>query len=94
MSNETFERGSIVAKHGKEPDYVFFLMKGIVYNETTERYQEAGQTVNMDCVFQKTLISQHCIANTEVQCLRFEAATFLKICEQFPDIQEDVTQTL
>ena len=94
LSNETFEKNSVVAKLGKEPDSVFFIMKGIVYNETTERYYKAGQHVNMDCVFQKTLITQHCIANTEVLCLKCNAATFLKICEQFPDIQEDVKKFL
>lgn len=30
------------------------------------------------------------IANTDIAVFRYEKETFLKICEQFPDINEDI----
>jgi len=65
-------------------------MNGIVFNRTTKRYLEAGQMINHDCVIQKTIILEDCVAETDVSALKYDRETFQMILDQFPDINEDM----
>lgn len=65
-------------------------MNGVVHNQTTDRYFEAGQMINHDCITEKTLITQDCVAETDVSVLKYDRDTFQLIIDQFPDINEDL----
>lgn len=75
---------------GSSPEYVYFIMNGIVMNQETQRYFESGQMINHDTIFQKQSCKNNLVAHTEVAVFKYEKETFLKICETFPDISEDI----
>jgi len=90
LSAEKITQGTFVAKAGSSPEYVYFIMNGIVMNTTTNRYYESGQILNHDCIVRKTSVQHNYIAHTDIAVFRYDKETFLKICEQFPDFDEDV----
>jgi hypothetical protein len=42
LKSDRFVKDDIIAKKGNTPDFVFFIMNGVVHNQTTNRYFEAG----------------------------------------------------
>ena len=64
LQSQKFNEGDIISKIGNKPEQVFFIMAGVVYNATTDRYFEAGQMINHDALFQKTLITSDYYAET------------------------------
>mmetsp|Transcript_5915 Transcript_5915/g.10087 ORF Transcript_5915/g.10087 Transcript_5915/m.10087 type:complete len:219 (+) Transcript_5915:144-800(+) len=92
LKSERFVKGDMIAKSGNRADFVYFIMNGVVHNLTTDRYFEAGQMINHDCIIQKTSITQDYIAESDVSALKYERETFLMILDQFPDINEDMQQ--
>ena len=79
LEHKKFTRSDIISVVGKQPEYVYFIMNGVVQNVTTGRYFEAGQMINHDCIFLETLITQDYVAETDVQVLAYEKETFISI---------------
>jgi len=50
--------------------------------------------INHDCISEKTLITQDCVAETDVSVLKYDRETFQLIIDQFPDIHEDLKQLI
>ena len=74
---------------------VFFIMSGVVYNESTDRYLEPGQMINHDIVFLNTAITQNYIAETsDVTMLKFSREIFKEIVESFSDIYDDMKKVV
>lgn len=104
LKTQRFVKNDVIAKTGNKAECVYFIMHGVVHNQTTDRYLEgggdgtkegryydgAGQMINHDAIFEKTLIMQDCVAETDVSMLKYERETFELIIGQFPDIYEDL----
>lgn len=94
LKTERFLKDDIITKPGFEPDSVYFIMTGIVLNNMTKRYFESGQMINHDVTYKKELVRDEYIAFTDVAVVKFDKQIFVQICDQFPDIEEDVKQMI
>ena len=50
---DKYNQGDLIAKQGSQVEFVFFIMSGVVMNEKTERYIEAGHIINHDSLLLK-----------------------------------------
>lgn len=76
LKSEKFNRGDTIAKAGNNPEFVYFIMNGVVKNVTTSRFFESGQMLNHDCCLLKQFIQHDYIAETDVSVLKYERAIF------------------
>ena len=42
LQTEKIQRGSFITRAGVAPEYVYFIMNGIIMNQETQRYFESG----------------------------------------------------
>ena len=92
---QRFAKNDVISKIGNTPEFVFFIMSGVVQNETTDRYIEAGQMINHDYIFQNVNISQNCVADTDVvTVLKYSRETFMLVVGAFPDMYEEMKQVV
>lgn len=87
-------KNDVISKAGNKAEYVYFIMNGVIHNQSTDRYFEAGQMINHDCIKEKTLIIHDYVAETDVSVLKYDRDTFHLIINQFPDIAEDLKQLI
>ena len=57
LKTQRFVKNDVISKSGNKAECVYFIMNGVVHNQTTDRYFEAGQMINHDCIAEKTLIT-------------------------------------
>ena len=72
LKTERFARGDIIAKSGNKVDSVFFIMSGVVQNQTSKRFFESGQMINHECFIKKTGITQDYVAETDVTAVKYD----------------------
>ena len=92
LDPDHFKQGDIISKQGSEPSHVYFIMNGVVHNQTTNRYFERGQMINQQYIMLKTHILDQYVAHTDVSVLKFDKLTFNLILEQFQDFKEDLQE--
>ena len=56
LKSDKFTINDIIAKKGNSPDFVYFIMNGVVQDTYTTRYFECGQMINQDVVLKKQKI--------------------------------------
>ena len=76
LKTERYSKGETITKSGTQPDYVCFIMNGVVHNTSTDRYFERGQMICHDFVVNKTPILHDNIAWSDVSMLKYDRATF------------------
>ena len=77
LKAERFQKDDIIAKPGQDPENVYFIMAGIVLNNSTKRYFESGQMINHDVIYKKEVIRDEYIAVTDVAVVKFEKSIFV-----------------
>ena len=91
LKTAKFVKNDVITKIGNVPESVYFIMGGVVHNQTTGRYLEAGSMLNHDYVYLDTEIAHNCVADSEfVIVLKFERETFELIIKSFSDMQQDL----
>jgi CRP-like cAMP-binding protein len=81
LKTERFVKGDVIAKKGNRPEFVYFIMNGVVHNKTTNRYFEAGQMINHDFIMLQTPITEEYVAESDVSALKYEREIFKQILE-------------
>ena len=54
---DRFNKGDTIAKSGAKPEFVYFIMNGVVKNVDTGRFFESGQMINHETVFLRQSIT-------------------------------------
>lgn len=81
LQSEKFNANDLICKHSNSPEFVYFIMSGVVKNARTNRYFEPGQMINHDCILRKTKIIDNSLAETDVTVLKYEKESFLLILD-------------
>jgi len=83
LESEKYATGDLITKEGSDPTNVFFIMNGVVHNQTTNRYFERGQMLNQNEVMTFSPCPHDCVAYTDVSVLKYDKNTFNLILDQF-----------
>lgn len=71
LEADKFKKGDIISREGSDPQYVYFIMNGVVQNQTTNRFFERGQMINQHYIMLKTPVMDHYVAYEDVSVLKF-----------------------
>lgn len=94
LQADKIPKGAYMIKAGNQPEYVYFIMSGVILNETSQRFFESGQMINHDNILNRSSIACDYVAHTDVGVLKYTKETFLQILEQFPEIEDNVKTTI
>lgn len=91
---ERFSQSDLIAQAGTQPQFVLFIMNGVVKNNSTGKFYEAGHMINHDSIVRKIDIIHDFVAETEVVVLKYEKQVFEQIMDTFPDFYEDIMDSI
>ena len=94
LASVQFHENEIMVQKKRKQKKVYFIVNGMVQNQTNGFYFKAGHMLNYDCIYKGEKAKDMYRAKSEiVNALFFTEKTYLQILAQFPDIEEHI-QTL
>lgn len=90
LKTERFNQGDPVTKAGQIAEAMIIIVSGVAYNKTAGKFLETGSLINLEPLYFKQPISLDIVADTSVIVLKYSAAVFAQIMDEFPDFNEDV----
>jgi len=78
LALKNYTKFEIIARKGKQQKFVHFIMAGVVKNTNEDRFLEAGNMFNYDCILRGRKQNETFIAYSDrVTTMSFKADIFL-----------------